>query len=184
MLTPAAASLAGTGPPPPPPASSIGQRCGRHGPSPAPASQGPGSQRASGAIAAGRTTTPSSRTGFISTTSVGAPRPSPLSSACAWSATPGPTGPCQVTRTALSSGEVAASTDRALWSPAIWACAATPAANAAASAMPSAGSSQRKGRRRPRAAASISGADKPLGTSPLCPQAGAHGQGGFRGASQ
>ena len=135
-------------------------------------------------MAAGRTTTPSSRTGFISTTSVGAPRPSPLSSARAWSATPGPTGPCQVTRTVLSSGEVAASTDRALWSPAIWACVATPTANAAASAMPSAGSSHREGRRRPRAAASISGADKPLGTSLLCPQAGAHGQGGFPASSQ
>ena len=69
----------------------------------------------------------------------------------------------------LSSGEVAASTDRALWSPAIWACAATPAANAAASAMPSAGSSHREGRRRPRAAASISGADKPLGRRRFTP---------------
>ena len=143
----------------PPPTSSIGQRSGRQGPSRP--GKGPGSHRPSWAIAAGRTTTPSSRTGFISSTSVGDPRPSPRSRACAWSVTPGLTGPCQVTRTWLSSGDTPPSTTRALWSPAIWDCAATPATNAAASAMPSAGSNHRAGRRRPRAAASISGASQP-----------------------
>ena len=81
------------------PASSIGQRSGRQGPSRP--SAAPGSHRPSGAIAAGRTTTPSSRTGFISTTSVCDPRPSPRSRARAWSATPGLTAPCQVTRTSV-----------------------------------------------------------------------------------
>jgi len=71
-------------------------------------------------------------------------------------------GPCQVTRTWLSSGDVPSSTARALWSPATWDCAATPTANAAASAMPIAGSNHRTGRRRPRAAASISGANQPF----------------------
>ena len=115
-----------------------------------------------GAIAAGRTTTPPRRTGFISTTSVGDPKPSPRISARAWSATPGPTGPCQVTRTSASWGDALSSTERAAWSPATWDCAATPMANAAASAMPSAGSNHRTGRRRPRAAASISGANQPF----------------------
>ena len=155
IRTPIAVRAEGTGPPP---MSSIGQRSGRQGPSRP--GNGPGSHWPNWAIAAGRTTTPSSRTGFISSTSVGDPKPSPRSRACAWSVTPGLTGPCQVTRTWLSSGDTPASTDRALWSPATWACAATPATNAAASAMPSAGSNQRAGRRRPRAAASISGASR------------------------
>ena len=161
IRTPTAVRDEGTGPPP---TSSIGQRSGRQGPSRP--GNGPGSHRPNWAIAAGRTTTPSSRTGFISSTSVGDPKPSPRSRACAWSVTLGLTGPCQVTRTWLASGDAPPSTTRALWSPATWDWAATPAANAAASAMPSAGSNHRAGRRRPRAAASISGASQPrtLGT--------------------
>ena len=100
----------------PGPASSIGQRSARHGPS-RPGGM-PGSQWSSGEIAAGRTTTPPSRTGFISTTSVCDPRPSPRSRSRAWFATPGLTAPCQVTRTSLPSRDVPSSTDRALWSPA------------------------------------------------------------------
>ncbi len=69
---------------------------------PAPA----GSQRLSGEMAAGRTTAPPSRTGFISTTSVGEPRPRPLTSEAAWPATAAVTGPCQVTRTSLLAGAV------------------------------------------------------------------------------
>ena len=174
MRTPAAARAEGTGPLAP--ASSIGQRSGRQGPS----RSGPGSHRPSGAIAAGRTITPSSRTGFISTTSVCDPRPSPCSRARAWSATPGLTAPCQVTRTSLSSGDVWSSTDRALSSLAICDSAATPAANAAASAMPTAGSSHLAGRRRARAAASISGADKPRRRSHLSHARGGGDQGGSR----
>ena len=156
IRTPIAARVEGTVPLP---ASSIGQRSGRQGPSRP--SGVPGSHGPSGAIAAGRTTTPPSRTGFISTTSVCDPKPSPRSRARAWSATPGLTGPCQVTRTSVASGDVRSSTDRALSSLAICDSAATPAANAAASAIPSTGSSHRAGRRRARAAASISGANQP-----------------------
>src|SRR5215472_6984683 len=157
IRTPIAANVEGTGPPP---TSSIGQRSGRQGPSRAGAA--PESHRPKGAIAAGRTTTPPRRTGFISTTSVGDLEPSPRISARACSATLGLTGPCQVTRTSASGGDVLSSTERAAWSPATWDWAATPMANAAASAMPSAGSNHRTGRRRPRAAASINGANQPL----------------------
>src|SRR5580704_5099863 len=176
IRTPIAVRAEGTGPPP---TSSIGQRSGRQAPSSL--GKGPGSHRPNWAIAAGRTTTPASRTGFISSTSVGDPKPSPRSRACAWSVTLGLTGPCQVTRTWLSTGDAPPSTDRALWSPATWACAATPATNAAASAIPSAGSNHRAGRRRPRAAASLSGASQPrtlwTGGQILIP-AGHSGQGG------
>ena len=156
IRTPIAARIGGTGPPP---ARSIGHCSARQGPSrPRGAS---GSHGPRGAIAAGRTTTPPSRTGFISTTSVWGPKPSRRSSARACSVTPRLTGPCQVTRMARSGGEVLLSTERALWSPATCACAATPAAKAAANAMPSAGSNHLAGRRRLRAAASFSGANKP-----------------------
>ncbi len=154
MRTPNAVRTDGTRPRP---ASSIGHRSGRQGP----ACGAPGSHRPSGAIAAGRTITPSSRTGFSSTTSVCAPRPSPVSSARACSATPGAMAPCQVTRTTLSTGEVPSSTERALLSPAICDWAATLVPNIAASAIPSAGSHHRAGRRRARAPASISGASNP-----------------------
>src|SRR6516165_7324758 len=166
IRTPIAASVDGTGPPP---TSSIGQRSGRHGPKdPSRAGATPESHRPKGAIAAGRTTTPSRRTGFISTSSVTDPKPSPRISARAWSATLGLTGPCQVTRTSASRGDVLLSTERTAWSPATWDCAATPMTNAAASAMPSAGSNHRAGRRRPRAAASINGADQPLTLREQC----------------
>src|SRR5262249_45965032 len=78
IWTPIAVRSEGTEPPP---TSSIGQLSGRQGPS-RPGS-GPESHRPNWAIAAGRTITPSSRTGFISSTSVGDPRPSPRSRASA-----------------------------------------------------------------------------------------------------
>src|SRR5258707_13427329 len=86
ILTPIAARVEGTFGGGPPPTSSIGQRCGRQGPSRP--GQGPGSHRPNWAIAAGRTTTPPTRTGVISSTSVGDPRPSPRSGASPPSAPP------------------------------------------------------------------------------------------------
>ena len=137
----------------PAPVASIGQSWSRHGPG-----GGRPVQVGSGAMAAGRTTIPLSRTGFSSTTSVCGPSPSPRSSPLASLETAGVTTPCHVTRTVRSGGESDPSASRALWSPAMTPSAATAPANAVASARPSAGSSHRPGRRVARAATRLSGA--------------------------
>ena len=125
-----------------------------------------GSQRASGVIAAGHTTTPPSRTGLSKSTSVEVRNPRRLSSARAWVATCGVTTPCQVTRTLRSSGERLPSALCALRSPAITPSAATAPPNATASAIPTAGASHRAGLRRARAATSVRGAMTPRTLTP------------------
>src|SRR5262249_36932446 len=143
----------------PPPASSIGQSVGRQGPRRPTAVAG--SQRPSGAMAAGRTTTPPMRAGFKASTAVAGPRPGCARTRLACRVTAGVSGPVHVRRAVRSTCDVRFRTARAAWSPTITDSAATAPAKATVSAIARLGIAQRPGRRRARARTSVSGPRTP-----------------------